>query len=44
MATIGQAEISKDFPIQEERTWETIQDLVPEEADMRLMRNRVGLK
>jgi hypothetical protein len=44
MATIGQAEISKDFPIQEERTWETIQDLVPEEADMRLMRNRVGLR
>jgi hypothetical protein len=44
MATIGQKEISKDFPVPEERTWETIQDLVPEEADMRLMRNRVGLK
>jgi len=44
MATIGQAEISKDFPIQEERTWETIQDLVPEEDDLRPLRFRFGLK
>jgi hypothetical protein len=41
--TLGTKEISKDFPIQALRTWETIQDLVPEERDMTLMRNRVGL-
>jgi hypothetical protein len=43
MATIGQKEISKDYPIKEERTWETIQDLIPEEADLTNKRFRVGL-
>jgi hypothetical protein len=44
MATIGQKDISKDYPIESERTWEEIQDLVPEEDDLTLQRNRVGLK
>ena len=44
MATIGQADIRNDYPTQEERTWETIQDLIPEEADLTIKRFSVGLK
>ncbi len=43
MATVGQQDISKDYPIPEERTWETIQDLVAEEADLTPQKDRVGL-
>lgn len=42
MATIGQKEISKDYPIESERTWETEQDLIPEEADLTQKRFRFG--
>jgi hypothetical protein len=44
MATIGQPEIRDDYPIQEQRTWETIQDLIPEEADLTIKKFSVGLK
>jgi hypothetical protein len=42
--TIGQKAISEDYPIEAERTWETIQDLVPTEQDMVRERDKVGLR
>ena len=44
MATVGQKEISRDYPNPEDRVWEDIQELEAEEADLRPRRMRVGLR
>jgi hypothetical protein len=49
MATIGQKELRDDYPVEEGLVAETtkqtgVTNLIAEEADITIQRNRVGLK